>query len=299
MNNKRVLVIGGAGFIGKNLCRIASDNGYKVTSFDRITYEPFNDNVVSIEGDFYDYSTLCQYIGEADIVVHALSIMTPSNSNQMYLKGYENELIQTVKICDYISKMDKMMVFLSSGGTVYGDAGLEIIPESAPLNPINHYGALKVCIETVMKAFNSQRNAKLFVARISNPYGPGQDYKSGVGFIDAIIRKFRDNDTLEIWGDGEVVRDYIYIDDVCNMFLALFEYTGDERVFNFSTGVGHSQNDILGICRDLGMAPTVRYIEARAVDVRRNVLDNSRIKLVYKGDIKPLNEGIKIVIDSL
>lgn len=93
-------------------------------------------------------------------------------------------------------KKNIRVIFLSSGGTVYGIQDEQPIVENAIASPINHYGAVKLCIETVIKTFNKQLHTKMIIARISNPYGPGQDYNKGVGFIDAALKKvsnWRDN----------------------------------------------------------------------------------------------------------
>ena len=83
----------------------------------------------------------------------------------------------------------------------------------------------------------------MIIARISNPYGPGQDFNKGVGFIDAALKKTLNHEQIEIWGDGSVVRDYIYIEDVCEMIGSLINYDGNEEVFNVSSNQGISLND--------------------------------------------------------
>lgn len=289
---KSIAVIGGSGFIGWNICKAATASGYKVTCFDRVKAVEDTGAISFVKGDYYDDNALKQLISEHDIIVQALSIMNPSNSNDTYHDGYGKEFMQTIRLMEMIIEENKRLIFISSGGTVYGDA-LELpTKEDSPLKPINHYGNLKVCIENTMRIFNKQHKKNMIVVRVSNPYGPGQDYTKSVGFIDAAIKKTLAGETIEIWGDGNVVRDYIYIDDVCNMILSLFEYDGIEDTFNIATGVGTSQNDIIEILREQGLSPKVVYKDKRSIDIEKNILDNSRIKSVYKDEITQITKGI-------
>ena len=112
----------------------------------------------------------------------------------------------------------------------------------------------------------------MLVARISNPYGPGQDYHKGVGFIDAAIKRALANETIEIWGDGKVVRDYIYIDDVCKMLYKLIDYKGEYEVFNLSSNTGTSQNEIVDAIKKMEPKLEIKYLPARNVDAKKIIL---------------------------
>ena len=132
----------------------------------------------------------------------------------------------------------------------------------------------------------------MIIARISNPYGPGQDYNKGVGFIDAALKKCLNGETIEIWGDGEVVRDYIYIDDVCEMICSLINYNGEQEVFNLSSNEGVSLNRVIDELKQLNLQPHVIYKDSRSVDVSKVVLDNSRIEKIHPMKIRSFKEGI-------
>ena len=133
----------------------------------------------------------------------------------------------------------------------------------------------------------------MLVARISNPYGPGQDYHKGVGFIDAAIKRALANETIEIWGDGNVVRDYIYIDDVCRMLYKLIDYKGEYEVFNLISNTGTSQNEIVDAIKKMEPKLEVKYLPARNVDAKKIILDNSRIMEIDDFDLTELHIGIR------
>lgn len=299
MGALNVLIIGGNGFIGSNLGRSLADRGWKVTSFD--IAEPLmpDSRVEYIKGDFFDDNVLSDVIKGKDIIYHALSTVNPGNSNQKYMMGYRRDFLQTVSLFDMLKETDTKLIFLSSGGTVYGVQEKQPINEDAPTRPINHYGNVKLCIENALRVFDIQAKSKMMIARISNPYGPGQDHNKGVGFIDAVIRKTLAGEPVEVWGDGEIVRDYIYIDDVCTLLGNLAEYEGDETIFNISSSVGTSQNRILEIVKSIDDSVRYEYKPARSVDVRKIILDNSKIMGVSPVKLVGIEEGIRSVYDYL
>lgn len=292
MQKSKVLIIGGNGFIGSNLGRFLLTKGMDVYSFDMVEPKNVNPDIHYIQGDFFDDNVLEKIICGMDVIYHSLSTINPGNSNTKYMMGYSRDFIQTVKLCSKLLNTQTKLIFLSSGGTVYGKQICQPIKENATAMPINHYGNVKLCIENTIRIFDIQANSKMLIARISNPYGPGQDFTKGVGFIDAVIKKSLNKEPVEIWGDGEVVRDYIYIDDVCKMLYALSKYNGEEVVFNVSSGKGVSQNQIIeiisGLCEDV----VCNYKEARSVDAPKIVLDNALIRKLYTEPIVEIEEGI-------
>ncbi|QYX25931.1 NAD-dependent epimerase/dehydratase family protein [[Clostridium] scindens] len=293
MGRKSVLIIGGNGFIGNNLAReLVKQNDLEIYSFDlNLPKEPV-EGVEYLAGDFFDDLVLRDMIKEKDLIIHAISTVNPGNSNQRFMQGYGRDFIQTVKLCNMLIEQNSNMIFLSSGGTVYGIQEIQPIKETALPVPINHYGSIKLCIENVIRTFNTQLHTKMRIVRIANPYGPGQDYHKGVGFIDAAIKKALNKEPLEIWGNGEIIRDYVYIGDVCKMIKSLVYYEGDEEVFNISTCQGVSQNDVIKELQNLGISLDLEYKEKRSVDVEKTILDNSKIKQIYTDKILTFHEGM-------
>ena len=289
-----VLVLGGNGFIGKNLVKELTNSNYKVTSFDLNQPIQRVEGVNYIQGNFFDEAMLDYLTENIDVIFHAISSINPGNSNQKYMEGYENDLIYTIKLCRIVKNKNIKMIFLSSGGTVYGNQEVQPITEETMTHPINHYGNLKLCIENTMRTFNCQENTKIIIARIANPYGTGQDFKKGVGFIDAVLKKGISDGTIEIFGKGDIIRDYIYIDDVCKMLIALIPYTGSYEVFNISSGIGYSQKEIINFAREWIPNLKISFQNPRTIDVKKIVLDNSRIKHIYNSDLIPLHKGMEI-----
>ena len=292
MKNMKILVLGGNGFIGKNLCTYISSMGHDVISFDMDYGFRESTKITYVKGDFFQDDDLIPYLKDVDVVFHAISTINPGNSNNKYMQGYTHDFLQSVKLCDLSKQYHFKIIYLSSGGTVYGFQTHMPIDEETLAIPINHYGNLKLCIENTFRTFNKQFNTNVIIARIANPYGPGQDYSKGVGFIDAALKRAIHNQTIEIWGDGTIIRDYIYIDDVCHMLASLIYYEGKESVFNISSNSGVSQNEIIKIIHKMVPDISVKYLPARSVDVPAIILNNTKILSVCKEQCIEIEEGI-------
>ena len=286
---KTIQILGGAGFIGRNLSTYLVQKGYQVSSLDNVAIKNPCEGVSYIQGDFFDEKVLQNATEGKDYVIHAISTLNPGNSNELYMQGYEKDFIQTVRLCKMLIGTQTKLIFLSSGGTVYGMHDYQPVNEETLPHPINHYGNIKLCIENTMRSFNYQMHNKMLVVRISNPYGPGQDFTKGVGFIDATLKLALSGKPVVIWGDGQNIRDYIYIEDVCQMICSLLDYSGPYDTFNISSGIGYSQNEVVELIRRQGLNPQIIYKEQRSVDIRKIILDNS----VWMNQPISLEKGIK------
>lgn len=295
----KVVILGGNGFIGRNLASYMNTIGYQVCSFD-INYPIKKEcGIEYIVGDFFNDLELENCVSDADIVVHAVSTINPGNSNEVYLSAYQKDFLQSVKLASYTIKYSCQLLYLSSGGTVYGRQDIQPITEKSVTEPINHYGNVKLCIENTYRTMIKQQNAKICIARIANPYGPGQDYTKGVGFIDAVLKKAINNETLDIYGDGSVERDYIYIDDVCRMLVELLKTEKKMDIYNIGTSVGTSQKEIVKMIREIVPTLKVCYLKGRQIDVPKIILDNTEIKKLYNKPITKIKEGIIKYYDYL
>jgi UDP-glucose 4-epimerase len=169
------------------------------------------------------------------------------------------------------------LIFFSSGGTVYGNpAGLPVI-EDAPIAPLSHHGAGKAAQEAFCRA-HAAKGQPVTIVRPSNAYGPGQTFQSGFGLIRTMLECARSGSPLEVWGDGENVRDFIYIDDLVEATVRLIGAPTDAGTYNLGSGVGYSINQAKRIVDSVcGKELQAIYRPARGIDVRSVVLDNTRL----------------------
>ncbi|EFM11424.1 NAD-dependent epimerase/dehydratase [Paenibacillus curdlanolyticus YK9] len=287
------LVLGGTGFIGKHLCkRLAEENhnvrilGRKKIEFDNIFYD---NKFEFVQQDFLQIDDFSNLLDGIDIVFHLISTTIPSTSEIDCVFDISSNVISTLKLLKACVKMKiKKIVFISSGGTVYGIPVQLPIPEEHPTNPICSYGIQKLTIENYLYYYFMQYGLDYTILRLSNPYGTGQYINKNQGVIPIFIDKLMKNETLNIWGDGKIIRDYIYIDDAINGIISTINYTGKYKIFNIGSGEGMTLLEVVdSISEILGCKYNINYLDARKIDVPVNVLDVSRAEdnLLWKGRV--------------
>ncbi|MCI9485908.1 MAG: NAD-dependent epimerase/dehydratase family protein [Lachnospiraceae bacterium] len=305
---KKCLILGGSGFMGKNLTLHMLEKKYEVTLYDRkvrgIYTEEDLDHVRFHERELFVDQELGEVIDGQDVVVHLVSSVGPESSMSDPERCYYNDVAKTAGILETMRGcgVDKML-FISSGGTVYGNRYCESFKEDMPLYPMNHYGITKVAIEKMLHMYNEVYGMKNIALRVSNPYGVGQQSGKGIGTVTIFGERIMKGQPITIWGDGNTVRDYIYIEDLINIIIKFIEFEGmsDYRVYNVGTGVGTSLNELVAeLERQIGKKADVAYEPPRAIDVRRNVLNMEKTFGALGKVIQyPLRDGIQKYLNML
>lgn len=273
IEKSKVLVLGGSGFIGKNLCQTLASVGDSVTS---LSLSPTNiQGVVDVCASYFDDHVLESEISRHDVIIHLVSTSVPSTADINVVKDVEENLLRTIKILDLcVAKKVKKFIFISSGGTVYGHTSQQPIKESADKRPINAYGTCKLSIENYIDYYSRVYDLDSVILRVANPYGPFQTTRKAQGAVAHFINNILTSANINIWGDGELIRDYIYIDDVVDAILKATNYSGEHRVFNIGTGNGTSLNQLVRALEHLSeISVNVSYTNSRKIDVTYNVLD--------------------------
>jgi len=280
----RVLVVGGAGFIGSHLVDRLLAEEHFVRVLDRSPPELHPDwsktgRVEYVLGEFVDRFAISAAIKDIDVAFHALSTTIPATSNIDMAFDVQSNLIGTLSFLDAaVDAGVRRVVFVSSGGTVYGKPPVLPIAESAPTEPICSYGIIKLAIEKYLALFEMLHGLSFVVFRLSNPFGERQRPGSQ-GAIATFAHRLLRGEPIEVWGDGSVVRDYIYIENAIDALVAGMQYAGAQRVFNVGSGEGRSLNDVLETLERVAGRRAVRnYVASRAIDVSRNILDVDLIK---------------------
>ena len=272
-------VLGSSGFIGNNLCNVLLNNGCKVTAFDHapsIFSEP--NSYRSVIGNFLDDKTLTFAIGESDIVVHLISTVNPATSNSDPERDARENLLGTLRLMEICrEKKVKKLIILSSGGTIYGSNVTSPTQEDSLCDPICSYGIIKLAIENYTSLYRRMGWLDSVVLRVANPFGPHQIAR-GQGFIAAALERALRNEVIEVWGDGSVIRDYIYIEDVVKSILccAKIENNSVPHKYNIGSGHGRSINNVLETIEEIHGSIKVIMKPSRPVDVPVSVLDIRR-----------------------
>jgi len=293
----KVLVLGGNGFIGSHVVDHLLAAGHKVRVFDR-SPERYRDPLKQVEyrlGRFDDTFQVAEALDGVDVVCHLISSTVPGTSNLDPVVDVESNLVNTLKLLEQMRKKGlHRILYLSSGGAVYGNPVAMPIDENHPLNPISSYGVVKVSIEKYLNMYQQVYGFEPIILRPSNPYGSRQGHVGVQGLIGTLLAKAMAGETMEIWGDGSIVRDYMYVGDLACLCVKAFE--GDVcGVFNAGSGEGHSINDIIAIIRDLtDTALDVRYSAGRSFDVKEVVLDIQRASRQFGWQSEmPILKGIR------
>ena len=292
----RALVIGGNGFLGCSLVDRLGRHVDQIRVLDR--HAPREDfdwtGIEYLSGSLDDAGLLDQAMTGADIVFHLASSTVPSTANADPAHDVRSNLLGAL---DLVTAMQRggvrRIVFFSSGGTVYGDPLRLPVDENHPLNPISSYGIVKVAIESFLRMYQHLGIIDPLILRPSNPYGPRQSVSGMQGAIASFLGRAQEGRTLSIWGDGTVVRDYIYIDDLMSLTIeaAFSDFCG---VLNAGSGEGCSLNQLCGLIRSVtGCELPVDYLPGRAFDVKQIVLDMSAARTRFHWSPRvPLAEGL-------
>lgn len=298
----RCLILGGRGFIGSRLTDALLKEGYFVRCFDRPRVTPLGDSHLThpkfelLEGDFTSESDISNALEGMEVCFHLICTTLPKSSNADPIFDVESNVIGTIRLLSKAVKAGlKKIVFVSSGGTVYGVPRATPISENHPTDPICSYGISKLTIEKYIQLFRSLYSIDGAILRIANPYGEGQRTRSSQGAIAVFLGKAIRGEAIEIWGDGSVVRDYIHIDDVVSALVLAMNYRGGENIFNIGSGVGLSVNEVLNFIESVvGRRVDRKYLPARGFDVPVNQLciDRARAALGWEPSIS-IDQGIR------
>lgn len=256
MSREGVLLLGGTGFIGSALAR-------------RLEQEKRTAHILGR----HDAEQLEKLLPQCGTMIHLASATTPGSSASHPSLELGN-LALTLRLLELMqSQPETHLIFFSSGGTVYGNPNRRPVTEDTPISPLSNHGAGKASQEAFCQAFRACGHA-VTILRPSNAYGPGQSMRHGFGLVRTMLECVRDGIPLEIWGDGENVRDFIYIDDIVEASTRLISLPQDSGTYNLGSGIGHSLNQARRIVEEItGTELKVSCRPARDIDVRAVVLD--------------------------
>lgn len=303
MINDNVLLLGANGFIGKNIIEFLSNTGYIVHALDKNEFIfTKNDKIKPINISISETTELRNYIEKENIkiVIHLVSGLLPSSSAYDFHREMDDIVLPTFRLIDILSELNIKFIYFSSGGTIYGQNEQPILKEETQCHPTSYYGYSKLIIEEYIRLTNEKTNLPYLILRPSNPYGRYQNPQKKQGFIAVALDKIIKNETIEIWGDGSVIRDYIYIDDLCCVLFELLLSNVVNMTLNIGSGVGHSLNEIIKILVCVsGKDIFITFKDARKVDINKTVLDIEKLKSIV--DFKPTTilDGIQSYYKTL
>lgn len=279
----RVLLIGGSGFIGGHVLQKFSENNWDLSVFDRALDQKLQSKypINFYRGDISDKHALEGAISQGfDVLVHLVSTTNPASSNDDLNFDISSNLLGSVSIFELSVKYRiPKLIFISSGGAVFGNPVHTPIDEEHPTNPLSSYGIVKLAIEKYLELFRHNYGLNYTVLRLSNPYGVGQNPKGNQGAVAVFANKILLGDEITIWGNGSVIRDFIAIDDVAELIFSVANSPNSEGVFNVGSGIGTSILEIISLIENsLGIEAKITFLPSRAFDPPEVILNSQKAK---------------------
>jgi UDP-glucose 4-epimerase len=291
----RVLITGAAGFIGKNLSRHLADCGYPLTLVTR-REEPL---LQSLSGARVLLgATRDALAGEVDLAEHGALVHLASSTNPRF-GAMTDELQQLGDLGRLLEAAREVpgldVVYLSSGGTVYRDEGHAAHRETDPLDPQSLYGWGKVAAENLIGYYARTFGLRYKIVRPSNPYGPEQPVHKRQGLVMKLLYDVLHRQATEIWGDGEELRDYFFVTDLCALVEKMIRRPDVSGVYNAGSGTAVSVNDVIdAVALSIGIRPQVKHADRVEGAVSRSVLDTERTSREFDWQAEvPLAEGVR------
>lgn len=280
----RVLILGGSGFIGGNLIPgLLRDSDVEIVVFD--IKEPditrYGSRVSFIQGTLSMDCDMQSLVTGMDVIIHLVSSSIPGTEKSASRELADN-VAPSMRLFEAAAQAGvKHMLFMSSGGTVYGIGTGEPNHETDPARPIGTYGLQKLMIEDSLRFIGRTTPMTYQIIRLSNPYGPGQNPHGPLGLVTKLVYQAIHHEQIHIYGDGSVTRDYIYIDDAVQGILDILHRGAKNETYNLGTGIGASVGGVLSSIERVIPEPVdVLYEAGRKVDVPVSVLDIARFRQI-------------------
>jgi len=277
----KIVLFGGGGFIGSTIADRLLLDGHELRIFERPRVPPYrkfseSERVEWVTGDLSSVHDVGNAVRGMDVVMHLVSTTLPKSSNDDPVYDVQSNVVATLQMLNAVvaHKIGKI-IFISSGGTVYGNPMYLPIDEKHPTEPLVSYGITKLTIEKYLQMYSHSYGIKAITLRVANPYGERQRIETAQGAVGVFLHRALSGLPIEIWGDGSVTRDYIHVSDVAEAFVKAVEYQGACNCFNVSSGSGASLNELVKVLENiLDKHIDVSYKSARPFDVPVSILSN-------------------------
>jgi UDP-glucose 4-epimerase len=301
----RALVVGANGLIGSHLVDALSQAGHSVRAFDRFsssrpTFASTGAEVLA--GEFLSRADLETAVRGRDVVFHFLSTTTPATAEADPTLDIRTNVAQTVELLEAcVAAGVGHVYFASTGGAIYGPQGKAEYAETDRALPISPYAIGKLTIEHYLSYFHAKHGLQSTVLRVSNPYGTRQRPNRKQGLIPIALRQIASGNPVVRFGDGSMVRDYVYVEDLVRMIVPFVGRETEYRLYNLGSGVGHSVNEVFAsLRRVVGREFAIDERPKPPTFVDRVVLDTARFRSEFgETPLTTLDEGVRLTYEEI
>lgn len=287
MLDGRILVTGGAGFIGSHLVEALLANGYKVRVLDNLSTGKVgnlpvgNANLNLIVGDVADSKVVEEAMRDCSAVVHLAAVASVQASVDDPVATHQSNFVGTLNVCEHMLNAGIKRVVFASSAAIYGNNGEgSAIDEDTPKSPLTPYASDKLSSEYYLDFYRREHGLEPVILRFFNIFGPRQDPSSPYsGVISIFTERATSQKPVAIFGDGEQTRDFVYVKDLVSILVQAVEVS-DPKPGAVNVGLSRSTslNDLIAELGDAtGMPMTVSYQAARQGDIRHSRANNTRL----------------------
>lgn len=297
----KVLVTGGAGFIGSHVVRLLLDSLHEVVVLDNLIHgkkETVDKRAKLVVGDINDSPKTKEALVGVDAVIHMAGLIIVPESVKDPIKYGQNNVLGSVNLLNSMKEAGVNKIIFSSSACVYGTPDSLPIKEDAPLRPDNPYGASKASIEAFLQSFHACFGMDTIVLRYFNPYGPGEMHSPETHAIPNFIKSTLSKKPIPLYWKGEQIRDFIYIEDLAQAHVDVLNVKGFE-IFNVGNDIGVKIKDVVDeIFKIMGYETPINNLGKREGDVEANYASSEKLKKTVGWSAKVnLSEGLKKTID--
>lgn len=310
--HQNICLIGGTGFLGSSFRYLYSKKFTKVFIFGRNTEPPsLNDNEVYLSIAAIGANEIVELLQREKInsVIDFAYSSIPKTSFENPVEDFSENLLLVIKHLEIIKKVRTCRyIYISSGGTVYGNTDNHPINEYQQNFPLSPYGITKMACERYINMYHHVYGLEVVIVRPSNIYGPGQRPFRGQGFIATAMACANISERVNVFGNGSNVRDYLYIDDFCAGLLDILQFGQTGEIYNVGSSDGKSLNEIILIINQVinhtDKQLLVNYLPSRRFDVQYNVLDNAKMASLHSWKVNTylhigLNNTWKWILNNM
>lgn len=297
----KILVTGGAGFIGSWVTKLLLDQGHQVVILDSLVHgfrQNADPRAKLIIGDIDDQKKAKEALEKVDAVIHMAGLIVVPESVKDPIKYTQANVLGTVKFLEYMKDAGVKKIIFSSSACVYGEPDSLPLAEDAPLRPDNPYGATKAAIEAFLQSFHACWGMDVIILRYFNPYGPGKVYPPITHAIPNFIISTLEKKPVPLYWKGEQIRDFIYIEDLAQAHIDVLKLKGF-NVFNLGMENGIKVKDVLELIFDImGYKVPIADLGERQGDIQANYASSEKLKKAVGWKAKvSLKEGLKRTIE--
>ena len=296
------LVVGGSGFLGLNWLAYLQQNDVDsevvVFAHEKPAGVEFPSFVTFVEGDYADAQALDDLFSahHFDRVFHFASSIIPAISSENIRQDIESNLLPTIGLMEMMKKHHvSKLLYLSTGGAVYGNVHQEKVAEDYPCKPISSYGIIKLAVEQYIELYAKLYQIDYLILRLSNPFGEfHRSPKQGV--INIAVRRALKGEMMTVWGDGSQAKDYIYAGDIGKAIDGLIKAGVKNETINVGSGESLSLNEIIHRIQAKIPGFQVEYKEAKLTDVQQICLDTAKLASKINWEITSFDQALDATI---